>query len=516
MDKHLNLLDEPWLPVRLRNGQSRELGLLDVFSCTDKIAALADPSPPSQIAQYRLLLAIFHRALMQAHGSWKDKDRLRWHREGLPVEGIHAYLEGLRERFWLFHPEHPFMQVAALATAEATRDKVKPWTQISLASASGNTPVVFDHAWDETPGPISEAAAFCALLGFLQFTPGGLVKVFRSSDKAGPLANTAAVLPMGANLSQTLCLALHRSSPSGIDDLPSWEQTPPDTVALSGEPTPASGPNDRYTRLSRAVLLLRDDSGGVRGIRFGAGRALADNEHTVDPMASYRVGANGPVRITFREGRAFWRDLPVLLPDPEGAAALPAPVLGQATNLLHIADETQQALLVSGIASDQAKLLRWRSETLHLPAALLESEALAQQLRNLVQEAEEVFRALRSICSDMLADTLPDSRSKDTKARSRELFDAGSAASTYFVAAEKLLTPTCQALAQADLDRAQHVWRDGLRRAAEAAWQVVRRSAGMTPRALRADALTYPKYRRLIARIRKQSASQTATQEENI
>src|SRR5690606_26595266 len=99
------------------------------------------------VAQYRLLLAITHRALTTAFGSWRDKDRVRWYRDGLPLAEIKAYLQHWRERFWLFHPEFPFLQVAALATAEETRDKRKPWTQIALASANGNTPVVFDHVW---------------------------------------------------------------------------------------------------------------------------------------------------------------------------------------------------------------------------------------------------------------------------------------------------------------------------------------------------------------------------------
>src|SRR5690606_22058210 len=111
-----------------------------------------------------------------------------------------TYLEKWRDRFWLFHPEHPFVQVADLATAAETGEKFKPWTQIDLASVSGNAPVVFNHSVDTAPGAISPLHAIRTLLGFLQCTPGGLVKVFRDADKAGPLANTAATLPLGESL----------------------------------------------------------------------------------------------------------------------------------------------------------------------------------------------------------------------------------------------------------------------------------------------------------------------------
>lgn len=132
MTPHFNLLDEPWLPVCFADGRVCDVGLLELFERAGEINALAETAPPNLIAEYRLLLAITHRALTWGHGLWKDKDRARWYRDGLPQEVLRDYLEHWRERFWLFHPEQPFMQVAALACLEETRDKLKPWTQISL------------------------------------------------------------------------------------------------------------------------------------------------------------------------------------------------------------------------------------------------------------------------------------------------------------------------------------------------------------------------------------------------
>ena len=319
MSEHFNLLDEPWLPVRLADGGVRDMGLLDVFTRSGEIVALAETSPPSLVAEYRLLIAITHRALTHGLKSWKDKDRAGWYRNGLPLNVIRDYLEQWRDRFWLFHPQHPFMQVAALAEAEETRDKRKPWTQISLASASGNTPVVFDHALDDLPSEVSLAEAIGALLGFLQFTPGGLVKTLRDSDEAGALANTAAVIPVGNTLVQTLCLCLHPAPTGhGDDDLPAWEREPLTLVQLKGAPVLATGPNDRYSRQSRSVLLLRGDDGRIRWLRFAAGYALGDDENAPDPMASFRAGKDKLIRMSFTEGRALWRDLPVLTPSGKG------------------------------------------------------------------------------------------------------------------------------------------------------------------------------------------------------
>ncbi|WP_308363662.1 MULTISPECIES: type I-E CRISPR-associated protein Cse1/CasA [unclassified Microbulbifer] len=517
MNKSFNLLDVPWLPVRLQDGQVYDLGLLEVFQRAGEISALAETAPPSLIAQYRLLLAITHRALSRSQGSWTDAERTSWYQSGLPTEAILDYLEYWRERFWLFHPRQPFMQAAVLAEAEETRGKQKPWTQISLASANGNTPVVFDHSCDLAPQPTSAANALRTLLGFLQFTPGGLVKTLRSSDKAGALANTAAVLPLGTSLAETLCMALHVPTPSGHEDLPSWEQELPSVAQLQAEPRLASGPNDRYTRRTRAVLLLPDEQGQVQWLRFAAGIALADDVQAPDPMASYRVGNQNLVRLSFTEGRAFWRDLPTLLPDAEGKSSQPAPVLHWAASLLANLATSEQSLLVAGLASDQAKLLRWRSERFNLPTALLLSSEGAGELRAYVRQAEEIFNGIRSVATTALAEGMPESEHKDTRSRARNLFDTGPATPIYFSAAERSLGRVMALLGtgnSSDLDKADTIWQQTLLAAADAVWRAVRNALGDSPKALRAEARGHMNLMNKLKPLRSSQSNHSVAEEE--
>ncbi|KKW67375.1 CRISPR-associated protein Cse1 [Lampropedia cohaerens] len=501
MSKAFNVLDKPWLPARLTDGSVVDLGLLEVFRRSGEISALAETSPPSLVAQYRLLLAIVHRAMTRAFGHWNNKQRAQWYLEGLPVPAIQDYLEHWRERFWLFHPEHPFLQVAALATAEETREKRKPWTQIALASASGNTPVVFDHALDNAPEAIDPAAAIRTLLGFLQFTPGGLVKTLRDADKAGALVNTAAVIPVGQTLAQTLALALHPSPRQGAEeDLPAWEREPLTIAQLRGAPVLATGANDRYTRQSRAVLLLPDDEDGrIRWLRFAAGWALGEDPNAPDPMAAFRAGSNGLVRLTFVDGRALWRDLPALLPNPDKQSQPPA-VLGYAMDgHRQISDEhPYQPLLVAGLASDQAKLLRWRAEQVSLPVALLEDTDRAGYLRVLLDRAEGLFKDVSGLAARMLAETLPDPDSKDTRSRARDLLARGPLASVYFSTAERALSPVLNRLGQGMFDDADLAWNVALRQSALQAWDRVVVGLGRSPRALRADAKFLPRFHGLL------------------
>jgi CRISPR system Cascade subunit CasA len=498
MNEYFNLLDEPWLPVRLADGSTQDLGLFDIFARSGDIVALAETSPPSLVAEYRLLLAITHRALVHSLKSWKDKERAGWYRDGLPLDVIRDYLEKWRGRFALFHPQYPFMQVAALGEAEETRDKRKPWTQISLASASGNTPAVFDHAFDDLPDAISPAKVIGALLGFLQFTPGGLVKTLRDSDKAGALANTAAVIPVGSTLAKTLCLCLHPAPTGhGDDDKPAWEGLPLTVVQLRGEPILATGPNDRYTRQSRAVMLLREDDGKVRWLRFAVGLALGEGDNAPDPMASFREGKDKLVRMTFSEGRALWRDLPVLTPSGKGRAAA---ILDHAIGLRRdiSGGDVFQAVLVAGLCSDQAKLLRWRVEQLLLPTALLIDVNKAQDLRDLVEKAEALFNDLRALATTLLAETLPDSSSKDTRDRAREILNNSPLAASYFAAAERTLPQVMDLIADSQFEQAEAMWGETLRSSAFNAWEQVRSGLGQSARALRADAKCWPRLHGLL------------------
>lgn len=505
MTPQFNLLDEPWLPVRLPGGNVQSMGLLEVMRRSAEIIAPAETSPPTFVAEYRLLLSIVHRALERSRGSWRDRDRLGWYRNGLPIEELCSYLEAWRERFWVFHPEHPFMQVSALATAEETCDKRKPWTQISLASATGNAPVMFDHAVDGWPVAINWQAALGHLLGYLQFTPGGLVKTLRDADKAGALNNTAAVLPMGDTLSQTLCLALHSAPlPNQREpDLPAWERAPLSLGELRGDPVLATGPNDRYTRQSRAVLLQPEEDGQVRWLRFAAGLALGEDPQQPDPMACYREGSNGLVRVSFTEGRAVWRDLPSLVPAPDGGAPggfRAAAVVNAAIGLHRLIGRQRayQPLLVAGLATDQAKLLRWRIEQFPLPQALLAEPESAHDLHVYLALCETLYKPLRALSTELVAGTLPDSTSKDTRARARELVDRGPFVATYFAVTERQLWELMKFIAADDADAASLLWQRTLRDAARQAWDRQVATLGHSARVLQSEARCAPRMNRLL------------------
>lgn len=517
MTPAFNLLDEPWIPVRTHAGEVFDINLSDALLKARDYAALAETSPPNLIALHRLLLAVLHRALTTHHGKWNDKDRARWFRDGLPETPIRAYLAQWRERFWLFHPSEPFMQVAALAKEPETIEALFHCSSVCINQFYG--PPMFDHGI-YSKDTRDSSAVLRDLLGYLQFVPGGFFpgKKLKTSDKAGALVNTAAVIPLGTNLSETLVLGLHPFDNSHHDDLPSWERIVPTIAILRAAPTLPTGPNDRYTRQSRAVLFdACDEKFRIHQLRLAAGVALGEDTNAPDPMACYRVNHEGrAIRITYYEGRALWRDLPSLLPDPSKSRDIPAAILAWAANLYNALGEwdAQTQVLTAGLASDQGKLLRWRAERIEMPHNFLTNPDAAVYLRTQVRFAEEVHAGVRNVLSDMIAQTMPDPKHKDTRSRARDILANGPAGAVFFSAAERALPKLMHQIAEGEIDAADRDWKATLTDAANQAWNAARQSLGDSPAVLRADARTWPRFRGVLKHLIPPAAQAASTKEE--
>lgn len=494
-----NLLDQPWIPVRLRGGQVTELGLLALFERAGDIEALAETSPPNLVALHRLLLAVTHRALCRDPGRWTDADRARWWRTDLPVAPLHAYLEHWRERFWLFHPTEPFMQVAALETFERTADKFQPWTQLALEQINSFA----NHEIDACRHPAHPGLLLRNMLGYMQFVPGGTVQVIHYSDMAGPLFDSATTIVLGNSLSRTLLLNLHPWSAKSQNDLPAWEKASPDIDLLLQSPTVATGPCSLYARRVRSVLLQQDPDGLVRQIRFGGGDRLQDDENLLDPMRTYQVRKNGLSRLTFDDGRAIWRDLGSLLPDPTRSVTHAAAVLSWAINLLDLVGEEAVGFLVAGLAAKKAKLIRWRMDFFVIPVAALSKEDIRLEMRRDIGNAEEVHDKLREMFVMMWATTMPQPEHSETRKKARGLVDGSAISSVYFSTVEQALPQWFQKLGRGELGDAYLDWNRAVLQACLNAWNAALMLLGSSAAAMKAQAISQGHFAKIIKPLRE-------------
>ena len=337
-DPEFNLLDEPWIPVRLFDGTVTEVGLLELLRRTTDIADLACELPTQSIAIQRLVLAVAYR--VAPPGDARDWAR-QWD-DGAPTEQMIEYLEQWRDRFYLFGGRFPFMQVADLRTA---KDSVSGLEKLIADVPNGEQFFTTRHGRALACIPPSEAARW--LVHAQAYDPSGIRSgaVGDSQVKGGkgyPIGpswcgHLGLVWLKGKDLDETLVLNLIPADAAGLRGVDSstewgacsWEASEPETSARgdyslldpAGTPRELSIPRI-LTWHSRRIRLVGDSS-GVTGVVLAQGDKLAPQEMRLyEPQSLWRYSTPQSKKFKtdvymprkFKTGRALWRNLPGTLP----------------------------------------------------------------------------------------------------------------------------------------------------------------------------------------------------------
>ena len=333
-----NLLDEPWIPVRLVDGTITDVGLLELLRRTTDIADLACELPTQSIAIQRLILAIAYRVAT-------PRDARDWARQwddGAPTEQMIEYLERWRDRFYLFGGRFPFMQVADLRTA---KDAVSGLEKLIADVPNGEQFFTTRHGRALACIPASEAARW--LVHAQAYDPSGIrsgaVGDFQvKGGKGYPIGpawcgHLGLVWLKGKDLDETLVLNLIPATTAelrGVDSSTdwgacSWEDLEPET-SVRGDYSlldPAGTPKELsiprlLTWHSRRIRLVGDSS-GVTGVVLAQGDKLAPQEMRLyEPQSLWRYSTPQSKKFKtdvymprkFEAGRALWRNLPGTLP----------------------------------------------------------------------------------------------------------------------------------------------------------------------------------------------------------
>ena len=333
-----NLLDEPWIPVRLLDGTIADVGLLELLRRTTEIADLACELPTQSIAIQRLVLAIAYRVA-------PPRDAREWVRqwdEGAPTEQMIEYLERWRDRFYLFGGRFPFMQVADLRTA---KDAVSGLEKLIADVPNGEQFFTTRHGRALACIPPSEAARW--LVHAQAYDPSGIRSgaVGDSQVKGGkgyPIGpswcgHLGLVWLKGKDLDETLVLNLVPADAAQLRGVESstewgacsWEDSEAESAVRgdyslldpSGTPRDISIPR-LLTWHSRRVRLVGNRE-GVTGVVLAQGDKLAPQQmHRYEPQSLWRYSTPQSKKFKqdvymprkYEAGRALWRNLPGTLP----------------------------------------------------------------------------------------------------------------------------------------------------------------------------------------------------------
>ena len=392
---YFNLLDEPWMPVIMKDGERTRMGLLDIFRHADAVRAVEHPSPLATAALHRVLLAVLYRALVPE----RVGDVAAWFDGEWPLEKITGYLEMWRERFYLLHETHPFWQ-----TTEYDARERKPWAVLSAehnASNSEESKILFDYPCQWRGVRASLDALACWLAAAQTFALSG-----GRGYCPAPSSSALLALSVGSTLRETLLFNLPPQD-AGVTagDIPVWEGEPETRRSLQRNPRrfPAGYAN-LYTWNSRAVHLHPEEDGTVVYVGFKPGVGVEKDTPSVfyDPMAAYKK--NGAPLGSRRRG--LWRDFDSLLPFPaqsgDGGGEGRAPLVLAHTEALcrNLSRRpAQRAVMVCGQVNDKAKIKSWRMECFVLPDTFSDSSVdVRATVRHLLELAHEWQRWLYTAC----------------------------------------------------------------------------------------------------------------------
>lgn len=325
-----SLITKPWIRCVDVKGNVQTLSLSQVFAQARQLVRLSGESPAQDYAVLRVLLVVLWRAHRNdPRLSGFDPDGMSdwWLGHFLGEEELSDpivdYLEEHADRFYLFHPLTPFMQVADLRTAKGGYDGV---SKLIPDSESG----YFSMRAGEGLDSLAPAEAARWLIAIQAWNYSGIKSGALDDERVkggkgypigtGWSGRAGGVALHGRNLAETLIL---NSVPTAVfgqsvkSDLPVWERNP-DTQSSRGVER-SSGPSDLLTWQSRRIRLFAGGN-AVVGALVANGDRVEQKNHFNDPMTAYRYSKNQSSKTEIVHmpkahsvSRTLWRGIEPLL-----------------------------------------------------------------------------------------------------------------------------------------------------------------------------------------------------------
>ena len=440
-----NLLTEPWVRVRRPDNTVQEVSLTDALLHAQDYVDLAGEMPTQDAAVLRLLLAVLFTVFSRVDAKGKPQplaqsdDALErwselWQLGHFPAEPVRDYLEQWKNRFWLFHPTHPFWQVPTLSNGIAFDGKKLNGER----AESGNKTPLFQN--------ISKAE--CAVLTYAQAARwliyqngyderGGRPKASnKPRHGVGWLGQIGFVAVKGKNLYETLLRNMAFSTEQDAlqeKQLPCWEREHARTEQ-SVEIVMPKNQAELLTLQSRRILLIRsEEMPGVVGYEVLGGDYWDSENAFGEQMTLWRRTSKENEKVTYEPqqhemGKQLWRELPAML-DPEGRK--PGVLIwNQKLQSLRILSKKEQIVIsVVGIRYDDqgASVKDVYTDQLEMQLATLNDLGRKWTVRisREVQRCEETAKNIGTLCVELkLAGGLDYNKVKGFKDKQKVTEDA--------------------------------------------------------------------------------------------
>lgn len=503
------LLDEPWIPVQDSTGEIIEVGLLEAFNKAGHWIRIVHDSPLVTISLYRLLFAIYQKAVSM-HPN--DERSEIWDAGGRHLE-VAGYLEKWRHRFNLLDDSAPFWQVPDMTTEHGAMS----WAKMAADLNDNNNKVLFDHTTSASVGGTDLACA-ARLLVACQMMSVGAGKSALGYNVNADLATKLVAIPEADCLAETLIINLLPDDP---EDKPIWEQE----VRTVAEILQANdrkltfnwfGPASKTTWLTRSIRIMPPDEDGlVRTIAFATGIKPVVDANYRDPWVAHRVNKKGdlvPQRL--KPTSSIWRELhATLVQADEDGWSTPAIVRSLSDFGPYEVERkapVSWTVLVGGQAADKAKILGWGQERWRVPQqVLLNSQSRGFEVKSYMRTADDVAGKLERI-SETLASHLIADTGKADRTQARALAQRLPAEDAFWAALERPFAHALEVLGEPGdqaVDKGRHLWFGAMSTALKAAGDATHQYIGRGTGAIKAWAKVQPRLNGLIRKYEEDSRS---------
>lgn len=437
-EPRFNLVDEAWIPVRLKTGEVAELSLQDFFKRVYEIDRIQTDNPLTDVAILGVVLIIFARATFLSEGVKTFGGAAPWIRQMREPDAdnlaaVLGYLEIFKDHFWLVGGDRPFMQVHDLRTAKGD---TKPVSRLLLDSESEYFSVRAEKTLDSLS--FAEAARYLLTIQAWDYSgikSGAVGDPRVKGGKGYPLGvgwygTTGKVIVHGANIMETLLYSLDYEQLTDDEsfalDLPVWERAEPDTAApraytggpaaqYKDEPVPASGMCEILTWQSRRIRL-HHDSERVTSVLVANGDKWFDRNTYTDPLTGYRYSKNQSSKTeqvwmpqAHSAERTLWRGADALLtrltPESEKQNK-PAPVIRQLGSGRYFPTDAEVQVQLVGVeyGNQSAVIENIISDSMTLELSLLTDEGVSasQMMRENIQATMDAAIALGQFAGNLL------------------------------------------------------------------------------------------------------------------
>ena len=323
-ETEFNLLDEPWIRVMDDNCQIKEVSLTDALLNAHKYKTLKGEMPTQDIVILRLMLAIVHtvfsrvdvdgnEAELEEEDDAVDRWESLWNNRKLPERPVREYLEKWHERFWLFHPERPFGQMAGLTYGtEYGAPKLN-----GEISESNHKVRIFSPYFGSTKESLTFSEAARWLLTLNSFDDSAIKPSKESKEKTGGklppsgvgwLGKLGIVYLNGNNLFETIMLnfVLINNDNIECDEQPMWEIDDPVKEERREIPYPTNLAQ-LYTLQSRHILLNRCDD-KIKGYIAIGGDFFTEKNAFIEPMTTWKIKKADYLPKKHSASEQIWRE----------------------------------------------------------------------------------------------------------------------------------------------------------------------------------------------------------------